>query len=322
MLERLARTRLALTPTPVQSLPRLSEYLGGPELWLKREDLAGDIGLGGNKVRKLEFLLGDAQAQGATVVLTTGGPQSNHARATAAACARLGLRCVLVLAGKDPGARPGNLLLNQFYGAEIRFPGAFTAEQQADALQEAAGALRARGETPYVIPGGGSNPLGTCGSYLAYQELREQLPDADWIVCATGTGGTHAGLVLGSLARNDRARVVAFSVWLTAREAAERTRHLVAETADLLGLPVGDPTPRIRVEDAWQPRYGKESAEGLTAIREIARLEGILLDHIYTGKAMAGLIRLIRAGEIKTGEKVLFLHTGGAPALFAAELPL
>lgn len=321
-MQHLPRLRLAQTPTPLQPLPRLSAYLGGPEIWLKREDQTGDIGLGGNKARKLEFLLADAKAQGATVVLTTGGPQSNHARATAAACARLGMRCVLVLAGSAPRQQAGNLLLGALYGAEVRFPGAFTPADQAQALEDAAAELAASGERPYIIPGGGSNPLGTCGSYLAYAELREQAPNAQWLVSATGTGSTHGGLLLGKLLHGDPVQIIGFSVWLPAAETAARTEQLVREAARLLGRPLGDPAPHLRVEDAWHPRYGKASEAGMAALRDLARLEGIVLDPVYTGKAMAGLIQLIRAGEIGSGEQVVFLHTGGAPALFAGNLPL
>lgn len=322
MTEDLPRLPLAHVPTPVQFLPRFTSHLGGPEIWLKRDDLTGGTGLGGNKVRKLEFLLAEAQRSGASVVLTTGGPQSNHARATAAACARAGLRCVLVLAGKDPGARQGNLLLNALFGAEVRFPGAFTAPEQAEALEAAASDLRRNGETPYIIPGGGSNPLGTCGSYESYRELREQLPDCAWIACATGTGGTHAGLVLGKLLHGDRTGIVGLSVWLPARQVARRTAELVTAAAALMGASVADPSPHIRVEDAFHPRYGRASREGLEMLQALARLEGVALDHIYTAKAMAGLVRLIRAGEISKSDRVVFLHTGGTPALFAGQLPL
>ncbi|HLN60715.1 MAG TPA: D-cysteine desulfhydrase family protein [Symbiobacteriaceae bacterium] len=311
------RLHLALTPTPLQHLQRLSAETG-VEFWLKRDDLTGDLGLGGNKVRKLEFLLAEAVAAGATHVLTTGGPQSNHARATAAACARLGLGCVLVLAGRDPGERQGNLLLDQLYGAEIRFPGAVTAADQARCLEEAAADLATQGHRPYIIPVGGSTALGSLGSYECYAELAGVLPGSGdaWVCCASGSGGTHAGLILGALLHGRAVRVQGFSVWQPATWLEPVTRQLAAEAGALLGHPVGD-FP-VHVDDRYlAPRYGKASPAGLEAIALVARLEGVVLDHVYTGKAMAGVLDYIRTGLIPRGSRVVFVHTGGAPAVFA-----
>jgi D-cysteine desulfhydrase len=321
------RAALALTPTPLQHLPRLSSETG-VDFWLKREDLSGDIGLGGNKVRKLEFLLGEALANGATHVLTTGGPQSNHARATAAAAARLGLVCVLVLAGREPDSREGNLLLDQLFGAEVRFPGAVTELDQARYLAEAAAEIEAAGGRPYVVPIGGSTPLGALGSCECYEEIACALPGADWLCCATGTGGTHAGLVLGALraaasaggpAAAPAPRIQAFSVWQPATWLEPVTRELVTGAARLLALTLPEPPP-LQIDDRYlAPRYGKASPAGLAAISLLARLEGVVLDHVYTGKAMAGVLDYIRQGIIRRGERVVFVHTGGAPAIFAAE---
>ncbi|MFZ5817604.1 MAG: 1-aminocyclopropane-1-carboxylate deaminase/D-cysteine desulfhydrase [Bacillota bacterium] len=307
--------KLALTPTPLQFLPRLSAETG-VEFWMKRDDLTGDLGLGGNKARKLEYLLGEAVAAGATHLLTTGGPQSNHARATAAAAARLGLQAVLLLAGQDPGGRTGNLLLDELFGAEVRFPGAATPEEQQQSLEDAADELARQGHRPYVIPVGGSTPLGTLGSYQSYREMADTLPAGAWVCCATGSGGTHAGLALGAALHGSSVRVQGFSVWRPAAVMAAITERLALEAGrllgrDLTGLPV-------QVDDGYlAPRYGKASPEGLEAIRLVARLEGILLDHVYTGKAMAGVLDYIRRGVIRPGERVVFVHTGGAPALFA-----
>lgn len=309
------RVGLALAPTPLQHLRRLSEYTG-VEFWMKRDDLTGDVGLSGNKVRKLEFLLGQALADGATHVLTTGGPQSNHARATAAAAARLGLKCVLLLAGREPGARAGNLLLDELFGAKVRFPGAITPEDQARCLQEAAAELAAAGEKPYVVPIGGSTPLGTLGSYVCYAEVAAALPGYAWICCATGSGGTHAGLALGAALHGGAVRVQGFSVWQDAGYLAPITAELARGAAELLGAAPGEMP--VHIDDGYRaPRYGKASPEGLEAIRLVARLEGIVLDHIYTGKAMAGLLDYIRRGIIRQGERVVFVHTGGVPAIFA-----
>ncbi|HYF76220.1 MAG TPA: D-cysteine desulfhydrase family protein [Symbiobacteriaceae bacterium] len=313
---RLNRVRLSQAPTPLQRLERLSAHTG-VDFWMKRDDLTGDIGLGGNKVRKLEYLLGEALAAGATHVLTTGGPQSNHARATAAACARLGLGCVLVLAGRDPGARQGNLLLDQLYGAEIRFPGAVTPADQARALDEAAAEVAAAGGRPYVITVGGSTALGSVGSYECYAEMAEALPPGTWVCTTTGSGGTHAGLALGAVTLGPAGvRVQGFSVWQPTSVLEPLVRGLVTETAALLQADL-PPTFDVHVDDGYlAPRYGKANEAGLAAIALVARLEGILLDHVYTGKAMAGVLDYVRRGVIPAGSRVVFVHTGGAPAVF------
>ncbi|HWI64127.1 MAG TPA: D-cysteine desulfhydrase family protein [Symbiobacteriaceae bacterium] len=314
--ERNPRVELALTPTPLQHLPRLSRHTG-VAFYMKRDDLTGDLGLGGNKVRKLEYLLGRAVADGATHVLTTGGPQSNHARATAAAAAKLGLKCVLVLAGRDPEVREGNLLLDKLFGAEIRFPGAVTPEDQSRGLDEAAAEIRAAGGTPYVIPVGGSTALGCLGSYRCYLEIADQLDGEAWICTTTGSGGTHAGLLLGALTRGGAVRVQGYSVWQPAAVLEPLTRSLVQEAAGLADLPVPESFP-VYVDDNYlAPRYGRASEAGLAAIELVAGLEGIVLDHIYTGKAMAGVLDHIRTGKIPAGARVVFVHTGGAPAIFA-----
>lgn len=315
-IPRLERVPLALTPTPLQRLERLSEHTG-VDFWMKRDDLTGDIGLGGNKVRKLEFLLGEALAAGATHVLTTGGPQSNHARATAAACARLGLGCVLVLAGRDPGERTGNLLLDELYGAEIRFPGAVTPADQARALDEAAAEVARAGGRPYVIPVGGSTALGSVGSYACYAEMAEALTPGTWVCTTTGSGGTHAGLLLGALSLGPSVRVQGFSVWQSAGVLGPLVEGLVRETAELLRVTV-PASFDVHVDDGYlAPRYGKASEAGLEAIALVARLEGILLDHVYTGKAMAGVLDYVRRGVIPGGARVVFVHSGGTPAIFS-----
>lgn len=309
------RIALARTPTPLQHLPRLSAHTG-VDFWMKRDDLTGDIALGGNKVRKLEYLMAEALAQGATHVLTTGGPQSNHARATAAAAAHLGLKCVLLLAGLDPGTREGNLLLDELLGAEVRFPGAVTPADQASALAQASAELAAVGARPYVVPLGGSTPLGALGSHRCYEEIAAELPGEAWICSATGSGGTHAGLALGAALHGNATRVQGFSVWQETAYLEPITHSIVAGAAELLGQALSE-LP-LHIDDAYRaPRYGKSSPAGLAAIRLLAALEGIVLDHVYTGKAMAGVLDYIARGIIRPGERVVFVHTGGAPAIFA-----
>ena len=315
MISTQPRVQLALTPTPLQRLDRLSAHTG-VDLFMKRDDLTGDIGLAGNKARKLEYLLGRAVADGATHVLTTGGPQSNHARATAAAAAKLGLGCILVLAGRDPGTRDGNLLLDELFGAEVRFPGAITPEEQAQALEAAAAELTAAGARPYTVPIGGSTPLGTLGSYACYTEIAQALEGDAYICCATGSGGTHAGLALGAALHGRAVRVTGFSVWQPESYLRPITERLVRGAAALLGAE--PPDAALLIDDGYAgPRYGKASEVGMEAIRLVARLEGIVLDHVYTGKAMAGVLDHIRRGLIPQGARVVFVHTGGAPAIFA-----
>lgn len=309
------RIALAQTPTPLQHLPRLSAHTG-VDFWMKRDDLTGDIGLSGNKVRKLEYLMAEALAQGATHVLTTGGPQSNHVRATAAVAARLGLKSLLVLAGQDPGTREGNLLLDELLGAEIRFPGAVTPTEQAYALAQAATELAAAGAQPYIVPLGGSTPLGALGSYQCYVEIAGELTGEAWICTATGSGGTHAGLALGAAQHGKATRVQGFSVWQETPSLEPITHNIVVGAGEWLG-PSRPPIP-LHIDDRYRaPRYGKSSPEGLAAIRLVAALEGIILDHVYTGKAMAGVLDYIAKGIIRPGERVVFVHTGGAPAIFA-----
>ena len=316
------RVSLAHLPTPLEDAPRLSSALGGPRILLKRDDLTG-LALGGNKVRKLEFLLADALAQGADTVLTTGAVDSNHCRMTAAAAARLGLRCILLLATKHEGPPfQGNLLLDHLFGAEVHFYAAPVPTAGSDRLQELADAARARGGKPYVFPAGGSTALGILGYAFMVEELIGQLAarnlTADSVVVASGTGGTHAGLLLGTALFRPNFASIAINV-IEADNAAlrERTRAVYAEGAALLGLAENQAIPALTVRDGYIGEgYGILTPGCAAAIQLLARAEGILLDPVYTGKAMAGLIDFIRKGEIGADKTVIFLHTGGAPALF------
>lgn len=321
------RLTLGLSMTPVEALPRLSAALGGPEIHAKRDDMTG-FALGGNKVRKLEYLLADALAQGADTVITMGGIQSNHCRQTAAAAAKLGLHCELVLTegalSSTEFDKGGNVLLDQLAGARLHCVG--NPPDKLAAMAEIVEAARARGAKPYAIPIGGSSALGSLGYVRVVEELAAQLDLSQFaaIVTTTGSAGTHAGLAAGLAALGAPCRLIGISVSQPAAATAEKVADLAGEVMRLLGRPEVA-LPSIEVRDAFiGTAYGHVTEAGLEAIRLAASMEGMYLDPVYTGKAMAGLIAAVRGGEFGPGEKVLFLHTGGATALFAyrAELGL
>lgn len=325
-LDQLPRLRLQHAPTPLEPLPRLTEALGGPQLWIKRDDCTG-LALGGNKVRKLEFLLGDALAQGADTIITAGGPQSNHARQTAAAAARLGLDCVLVLtdavAGRDPSYHAsGNLLLDELFGARIELhPG--TADPDVE-MARVAEECRAEGGTPYVVPVGGSNALGLLGYVDAARELVDQAHDLGvaftHVALASGSGGTHAGLALGLSFCARPAPTIGYCISRTSEEQRPRVEGLMQRGAELMGVvpPSREYLDEMLVlEDGVVGEgYGLPTAGMVEALQLAASRDAIVLDPVYTGKAMAGLIAGIRAGRFRPDDVVVFLHTGGAPALF------
>ena len=315
---------LAQLPTPLHRLERLSAALEGPEIWIKRDDQTG-LATGGNKTRKLELLIAEALAQGADVVLTAGAQQSNHCRQTAAAASRAGLACVLALAGEAPPTDQwtGNLLLDDLLGARIWWAGE---QDPLEALNTAADAERAAGRSPYVIPYGGSNAIGAAAYALAFMEtwdqvasLAEQEPFSfDRIVFASSSGGTQAGLVVGAKSADFQGQVLGISVDKTGGHLRETVLALLAPTAARLGLDLSFSPQDIQVNDDYLGGgYGVLTSVEREAIRLVAHLEGILLDPVYTGKAMAGLLDLVRRGEIGSEERVLFWHTGGIPALFA-----
>ena len=322
-LARFPRRRYTPHPTPIEKLERLSRELGGPEVWIKRDDLLGLAG-GGNKTRKLEFLVADALGQGADTLITVGAVQSNHCRLTLAAAAREGLKCRLVLEQRVPGSydphASGNNLLYDLLGAE-----ALTIVNAGDDLNAAMGAiaaeLEARGRKGYIIPGGGSNPLGALGYVACAQEILAQSFELgvsfDHILVASGSCGTHAGLLVGFNSANCDAPVTGINVRRPRGEQEVNVHALAVATAGLLGVTAPRREQVTALEDWVGPGYSLASAEMIEAVRLLARMEGVLLDPVYTGKAMAGLIALARAGQFKPGEKILFVHTGGAPALYA-----
>jgi D-cysteine desulfhydrase family pyridoxal phosphate-dependent enzyme len=322
--EGLARVRLAHLPTPLEDCPRIVEALGGPRILVKRDDCTG-LGGGGNKVRKLEFVLGAALAQGVDTVVTFGAVQSNHARQTAAACAHLGLGCELILtrsvACSDPSFEElGNPMLDRIFGARLHVVDG--PEAAASAHQALTAEAAAAGTRLLTVPPGGSDATGVMGYAEAGWELDSQLPDGltvDRVVVAASTGGTAAGLLVGMAAldspRLGGAVLEVVCVHSSAPTTEAEIRRLCTEAAHLVGTdPPGE--ARLRVLDEWiGPGYGIPSEEGIEAASLFARLEGLLLDPVYTAKAAAGLLSMVGRGEIGAGETVVFVHTGGWPVL-------
>lgn len=310
------RLRFATLPTPVQPLPRLSAALKGPRILVKRDDLTG-LAFGGNKARKLEFVVSEAQANGARTLVTVGAIQSNHCRQTAAIAARLGMGCILVLSGDPPERDSGNLMLDHLLGAEIVWT---TRENRSQALQSAFDAAWESGRRPYLIPLGASNALGAAAYVEAFDEMRAQLEriEVDWVVVASSSGGTQAGLALGARRSLWKGRVLGISIDVPRIELCELVSFLANEAADRLGERARLKPEDILVNaDYLGAGYGVMGDLECEAIRLFARTEGLLLDPVYTGRAAGGMIDLIRKGFFTPNETVLFWHTGGTPALFA-----
>lgn len=312
-----ARVRFAHLPTPVEELPRLSAALGGPRLFVKRDDQTG-LAFGGNKTRKLEFLVAEAQAQGARTLISAGAIQSNHCRQTAAAAARFGFDCILVLTGAAPARSTANYLLDGLFGAQV-----IHVPDRADrdrVLQETFEQAKRAGKQPYLVPYGGSSPTGALSYAFAVQELMEQGLRPDWMVFGTSSGGTHAGLTLGARLFGFGGRVLGVSIdeseaWLKAHVSA-----LASRAAELLGERLECTPQDVQATDAYcKAGYGVLTDAEREAVKLFARYEGLLLDPVYTGRAAAGLIDLVRKGFFEPKETVLFWHTGGQPALFAEQ---
>lgn len=322
-LAQFPRVKLCQAPTPLELLPNLTKALGGPQIWMKRDDLTG-MGLGGNKVRKLEFLAGEAVAQGADHLVTQGAVQSNHVRQTAAVAMKLGMGCTAVLEHRietnDPAyLGSGNVLLDQIMGIEIQYrPGG--SDMQA-AIEEVGVTLKHAGRRPYLIPGGGSNAVGATGYAAVAAELVQQANDMglkiDRLVHATGSAGTQAGLVAGLHAMSSPIRVLGIGVRNPKDKQEAAVLKLTRATLDRLGIKRELPAEAVEANcDYVGPGYGRPTAGMVEAVQLVARTEGIFLDPVYSGKGMAGLIDLIRIGIFKPGETIVFLHTGGAVGLF------
>ncbi len=310
------RKLLAHLPTPLEKLERLSKHLGGPDIYMKRDDQTG-LATGGNKTRKLEFLVADALAQGCDHLITTGAPQSNHCRQTAAAAAHFGLGCSLVLRGEEQSHFQGNLLLDKLLGAHLYWTGD---QPRHEVMAEVANEQRVMGHKPYLIPLGGSNVMGATSYVLAMKELTEQLAAAsiniDFIVFASSSGGTQAGIVLGAEVYGFRGQVLGISVDHPADDLKMQVSALATATATHLGVGTISIAHKVEVNDDYLgDGYAMVGETEREAIQMVAQLEGILLDPVYTGRAMGGLIDLIRWGAFTRGQSVLFWHTGGAAAL-------
>jgi D-cysteine desulfhydrase family pyridoxal phosphate-dependent enzyme len=310
------RLCLAQLPTPVEHLPRLSARIGGVRVLVKRDDLTG-VAFGGNKTRKLEYLLAEALATGAKTLVTVGAAQSNHCRQTAALAARLGLSCILVLSGEANQPASGNLLLDQLFGAEIIWT---QADTRAGALKAAFDQAWEAGRRPYLIPLGASNGLGSAAYSRAFDELLEQVDNEpiDWIVVASSSGGTQAGLALGARRHKFAGKVMGISIDHPAQDLRETVAFLANEAAGRMNLDVSLTPDEVLVHDGYLGAgYGVMGEVEREAILLFATQEGLLLDPVYTGRAAAGMIDLARQGFFHPGETVLFWHTGGTPALFA-----
>lgn len=323
-LDSVPRVALAHLPTPLEPLERLGAHLAGPRLYVKRDDATG-LALGGNKTRKLEFLMAEARAVGADSVITVGGVQSNHVRQTAAAAAKLGMAAHLALTrnvswDRDDYGRTGNILLDRLLGAEIHLLPA--GSDRAAAMDEVAARLRAAGGRPYVIPLGGSNATGALGYVNCARELAAQAETLcggfDAVVLAGSSGGTQAGLIAGLAALGHPAQVIGIEVDNDRAGVTAAVREVTAATAERLGLDADELAARVEVVSGYGgAAYGLPTPEMRRAVELAARREGLLLDPVYSGKAMAGLLGLIAEGRFRPDDRVVFLHSGGAPALFA-----
>ncbi len=320
LYEPLPRYSLGFFPTPLMKLPRLTERLAGPRIFMKRDDQTG-LAMGGNKTRKLEFLVGEALAHECDTLITGGAEQSNHCRQTAAAAAACGLSCHLVLGGERPSTPEGNLLLDQLFGAVIHWTGEL---RKGERIPEIAALLRSAGRKPYVVPYGGSNTTGAAGFVEAVRELTHQLSQVGesitHIVFASSSGGTQAGLLVGKSLFDLDCRLIGIGIDKGASGDLPFDEHVVQlanATAERLGVPSRFSASELAVrEDYLGQGYGVVGELERHAIQTVAETEGILLDPVYTGRAMGGLFDMIERGELSREDSVLFWHTGGTPALF------
>jgi D-cysteine desulfhydrase len=326
-MKRIPRLHFAHLPTPIEELNKLSAFLNGPQIFVKRDDQTG-LAFGGNKTRKLEFLIAEAKEQGADTLISGGAIQSNHCRQTAAAAARYGFKCKLVLSGEKPNQPSANLLLDNLFGAEI-----IHVEDRAfrgQVLQETFDKTKEEGGKPYLVPYGGSSGTGTLGYAFAMEELMKQITGdlrgfenlgglkIDWIIFGTSSGGTHAGLVLGQRIFNFKGKVLGISIDEPEEHLKNHVSQLASNASEKLGERINFTRDNVLANENYcQSGYGVFGEGEREAIHLFAKHEGLLLDPVYTGRAAAGMIDFIRKGYFKKEETVLFWHTGGQPALFA-----
>ena len=315
MKTKIPRLYFAHLPTPIEELPRLTDALGGPRILVKRDDQTG-LAFGGNKTRKLEFLVAEARDQGAKMLISAGAIQSNHCRQTVAAAARFGFDCTLVLTGEKPKQASANFLLDQLFGAEI-----ITVADRKDRdriLQETFNNTVAAGKKPYLVPYGGSSPTGALGYAFAMEEFMKQNVKVDWIVFGTSSGGTHAGLVLGQRLFNFKGKVLGISIDEPEAQLKAHVSELASQASEKFGERIEFTGEDVLANENYcHSGYGVFGAGEREAIHLFANKEGLLLDPVYTGRAAAGMIDLIRKRFFEKDETILFWHTGGQPALFA-----
>ena len=315
-IEDFPRIPLAVLPTPIQKLENISRILG-TNVYIKRDDMTG-IGLGGNKVRKLEFLLADAKNKGAEIVFTTGGAQSNHAMLTAACCKKLGLTPILILKKRGVTDRKGNILLEYLMNTDVRF---LDTSDSADVYREMDRVGQESGKVYYKIPTGGSNALGALGYVNCVKEISEQTDiKFDYICCAEGSGGTHAGVAMGTKLFMPDTKVIGMMVDTDPFE--EITTNIMKGLAELLELDFVPTADDVHLVDVCGEGYAIASPEGNAAIRMMAENEGLFLDPVYTGKAFGGLIKMAREGKFGPDDNILYLYSGGAGGLFAIDVNL
>ena len=315
------RLKLAKLPTPLDRAENLGKSLGNLDLWIKRDDLTG-FGLGGNKVRSLEYLAADAMKKNSNILITGGSPGSNHVRTTMAVAAHLGLKGVAVLSGTRPSTKNGNLLLDQLLGAKLIFTGDENRSNIDDFIEDEVKRLQSLDERPYLIRRGGVSSLGCIGYVSAAMEICSQLQNLnlkpDILLCATGCGVTQAGLLVGFKLMGLNCKIYGITVSRTRDECIAQIKQLIGETEETLGLNSKVPSNDIFVFDEYiGDGYTMPTSKGIEAIHLVAQTEGIFLDPIYTGKAMAGLTDLVKKGHIGLDQKVIFLHTGGSPSIFS-----
>lgn len=315
------KLNLANLPTKIEKLDRLTEYLGGPNIYIKRDDQTGSE-IAGNKIRKLEFAVKEAQIEGCNMLITCGGIQSNHARATAAVAAKLGMKSCLVLRGDRNTIPDGNHFLDLLFGADVRFisPEDYS-NRRMEIMEEIKIEYKEKGLIPYIIPEGASNGIGTFGYYLAMEEIIKQQRDMgiefDGIILAVGSGGTYAGLQLASIANNYRGKIIGINVCDNEEYFVNKIYDIMLESRKYYNEDISIIKDDIKIIDGYVgPGYAKSSSEGLEFIQHVARLEGLILDPVYTGKAMYGMVQEIKKGTFKDYKNLLFIHTGGIYGLF------